>query len=205
MIKWFYGGNSAREVSSMFGVKYPNRPIPASTTVNRIIRKLETAGTLLNNCKCNKDDRNLRQNEENENTFNVLATVAKNPNASIRQIAKNIGLHHSRVLRILKKHKYHSYKYHFHQELRENDFVKRNTFCFQMMEKCNENREILKNILFTDECTFTLHNEPNVQNCRVWSTENPNIIVETRTQYPQKVNVWTGIIGHHIIGPFFFK
>ena len=58
-----------------------------------------------------------------------------------------------------------------------------------MMEKCNEDREILKNISFTDECTFTLYNEPNVQNCKVWSTENPNIIVETRTQYPQKVNV----------------
>lgn len=46
-----------------------------------------------------------------------------------------------------------------------------------------------KNICVTDECTFTLQNEPKIQNCRYWN--------------PQKVNVWTGIFGQHIIGPLF--
>lgn len=71
------------------------------------------------------------------------------------------------------------------------------------MERANEDREFLKNIVFTDECTFTLNNEPNRQNCRIWDTKNPHAFLETRTQYPQKLNVWVGILGAHIIGPFF--
>lgn len=201
MIRWFYGGNSARQVCALFSVKYPNRPIPSSTTVDRIVHKLERTGTLLNDCKCNSNRvPNLLQNE---NTFNVLASVVLNPNISLRQIAENTGVHYSRAQRILKKSKFRSYKYQCHQELQEGDLERRSTFCFEMMERCNDDRELLNNVLFTDESTFTLHNEPNVQNCRIWATENPHKVLQTRTQYPRKVNVWVGILGPHIVGPFF--
>ena len=203
MVKWFYMGNSSREVSALFGVKYPNRPIPNSVTIARIIQKFEAKGTVLNNCKCNDNVRNLQENEENDNAFYVLASVAENPNISLRQIAKNVNLHHSRVLRILKKHKFRSYKYQLHQELRDTE--RRSAFCFQMMEKCNEDRAFVKNIIFMDEATFTQNNEPNLQNCRIWARENPRNVLHTRTQYPQKINVWVGLLGHHIIGPFFLQ
>ena len=35
MIKWYYQGN----VSDMFAALYPNRPIPAKSTVERTIKK----------------------------------------------------------------------------------------------------------------------------------------------------------------------
>lgn len=53
-----------------------------------------------------------------------------------------------------------------------------------------------------DECTFTLNNEPNRQNDRYWYDENPRINLATRTQYPQKINIWAGIFNDSIIGPF---
>ena len=71
--------------------------------------------------------------------------------------------------------------------------------------KCNEDRAFVKNIIFTDEATLTLNNEPNLQNCRIWARENPRNVLHTRTQYPQKINVWVGLLGHHIIGPFFLQ
>ncbi|KAJ8937585.1 hypothetical protein NQ318_017654 [Aromia moschata] len=49
----------------------------------------------------------------------------------------------------------------------------------------------------------TLHGFVNRQNCRYFSTENPHWMRELHTQNPEKVNVWAGIIGENIIGPFF--
>lgn len=74
-----------------------------------------------------------------------------------------------------------------------------------MMERANENRDFLAHICFSDESTFTLNNEPNSQNTRIWANENPRFRIPTRTQYPQKINVWCGIFGGHIIGPFFIQ
>lgn len=201
MVKWFYGGNSSRQVSDMFSVKYPERTIPNHTTINRIVEKFETAGTLIEHCKCNNEI--ARPAQEDETVFNVLASVTENPRLSLRQIAENLGVHHTTVLRILKRNQFRSYKFQRHQELVEGDMMTRNEFCNIIMEKANEDRNFLKDICFTDECTFTLHNEPNVQNNRMWYKENPRKLITTKTQYPVKVNVWAGIQGPHIIGPFF--
>lgn len=39
----------------------------------------------------------------------------------------------------------------------------------------------------------------------VWSRNNPHKHYSYRTQYPQKLNVWSGILGDNIIGPFFIE
>ncbi|KAJ8941050.1 hypothetical protein NQ318_015527 [Aromia moschata] len=36
-----------------------------------------------------------------------------------------------------------------------------------------------------------------------WSRENPHWMRELHTQNSEKVNIWAGIIGENIIGPFF--
>lgn len=61
----------------------------------------------------------------------------------------------------------------------------------------------LQNICFSDEATFNLRGEVNKHNCRYWSTENPNLMREEHCQYPEKLNVWLGIYGDHVIGPIF--
>ncbi|KAF2882442.1 hypothetical protein ILUMI_23724 [Ignelater luminosus] len=92
-----------------------------------------------------------------------------------------------------------------HQEVYEANEEKRAFFCEAMMERANEDRDFLSSICFTDECTFTLNNEPNCQDCRFWCQENPNLNVQSRTQYPQKINVWAGMFKNHIIGPFIIE
>jgi hypothetical protein len=202
MIKWFYAGNSLSNVSNMFSVYFPDRPIPTKSGIQKVITKFEAKGTVINNCKCTAQ--NDERVEENYNKdLNILLQVEENKNISTRSLGQSVEKHHTTVLRTLKKHKYHSYKYQNHQELLEGDEERRSLFCFEMMERANNDRYFLQNICFTDECTFTLNNEPNIQNYRYWSTQNEHRLACTRTQYPQKVNVWAGIFGHRIIGPFF--
>ncbi|KAF2890008.1 hypothetical protein ILUMI_16165 [Ignelater luminosus] len=38
-----------------------------------------------------------------------------------------------------------------------------------------------------------------------WDTDKPNWAVKAHTQYPQKLNVWAGIIGGRILGPYLFE
>ncbi|KAJ8935370.1 hypothetical protein NQ318_006186 [Aromia moschata] len=52
--------------------------------------------------------------------------------------------------------------------------------------------------------TFVLNGTVNKHNCRYWNTENSLWMMEANTQYPEKVNVWAGIINSQIIGPYFF-
>ena len=49
------------------------------------------------------------------------------------------------------------------------------------------------NTVFSDEATFTLKGEVNRQKFRYWSDTNPDSMLESHTQYPQKINVWAGI------------
>ncbi|KAJ8952018.1 hypothetical protein NQ318_023459 [Aromia moschata] len=70
---------------------------------------------------------------------------------------------------------------------------------------CNANLMFLRNLICSDESTFTLNRTVNRQNCRYWADVNPHWVMEARIQYPQKVNVWAGIVGNRVVGPYFFE
>jgi hypothetical protein len=59
------------------------------------------------------------------------------------------------------------------------------------MENANNDRTFMSRILFSDECTFSLHGEPNSnkQNYRYWSIENQHLVLQTHSQYRNSVNV----------------
>ena len=59
------------------------------------------------------------------------------------------------------------------------------------------------NIAFSDEATFQLDGTLNRHNCRYWADANPHWVREDKSQYPQKLNVWAGILNNRVIGPFF--
>jgi len=72
-----------------------------------------------------------------------------------------------------------------------------------MMQKIDDQPEFHNKIVFSDEATFMLDGLVNRHNSRYWSDSNPHWMRESKSQYPQKLNVWTGIVGEHIIRPFF--
>ncbi|EFN76547.1 hypothetical protein EAI_03325, partial [Harpegnathos saltator] len=105
------------------------------------------------------------------------------------------------VCNILKRHKFHPYKMQYVQELVNADFHWRMEFCEVIQARGNG---FVNNIVFTDEAAFELYGNVNHQNLRYWSSENPYWMRDNKSQYRKKVNVWAGIIGDHLIGPFFF-
>jgi len=67
-----------------------------------------------------------------------------------------------------------------------------------------ENPNFLNNILWTDEATFNSDGGVNRNNMHYWSETNPRWMREIQHQGRWSINVWCGVIGSQIIGPFFF-
>ncbi|KAJ8952995.1 hypothetical protein NQ318_015355, partial [Aromia moschata] len=96
------------------------------------------------------------------------------------------------VRNILRRNGYKCYKVQETQELFPEDYNRRLEFCESMREKA-------------DSYEHFLNNHHNHQITRYWSTENKHLSIPVRTQYPEKVNVWAGILGDSILGPFFIN
>lgn len=202
IIKWYYGGRSIRAVKEIFQTTFPNRPSPALDTISRIIKNFEKHG-------CVSPGRHKRESVPEYNNDNemreimVLATVNENPTFSAIAIAEAVDSSDRTVRRILKKNGYRSYKVRKTHEIFPEDNIRRMTFCESVMEKANRDENFIKNIVFTDESSFALHGRHNPSIVRYWSRENLHRSFALRTQYPQKLNVWGGMLGDHMIGPFF--
>lgn len=96
-----------------------------------------------------------------------------------------------------------AYKIQLHQQLLEEDYYARLTFCHQFNEKLCNDDAFVSNLLFSDEATFHISGKVNRHNCRIWGTENPNETVEHERD-SLKVNVWCALGINRIIGPYFF-
>lgn len=202
MVGWHYAAHSLQQICDLFSVKYQDRPIPSKSTVQRIIKKFTETGSVQN-----KENRAFPTRETSENMkVAICASIEANENQSIRDIAKSLDMPFTTVHKVLKQNGYKSFKVAKHQELPQyTDKFRRMEFCEQVMEAANNGNNFIGNILFSDESTFPLRGKHNSGVVRYWSKENKFKSIATRTQYPQSLNVWAGILGTHIIGPFFIN
>ena len=63
--------------------------------------------------------------------------------------------------------------------------------------------EFHRKIIMSGKAHFHLGGHVNKQNCRIWGSENPKMIIEMPL-YPQRVTVWCGFWTGGIIEPYFF-
>ena len=63
---------------------------------------------------------------------------------------------------------------------------------------------LLKQFVKLIEAHFHLGGFVNKQNCRIWCSKNPKMIIE-KPLYSQPVTVWCGFWAGRIIGPYFFE
>lgn len=136
--------------------------------------------------------------------WKVLAYVGLNPKVSVRHVAMEVGISHTAVQKILKKNKMHPYRPDFVQNLRPDDADRRLTFVAWLMSELDDNPAIINSILWSDESKFTNNGVLNKQNNRYWATENPYWTYETNNQTVWGTNVWCGLLGNKLLGPYFY-
>src|SRR5215469_2116761 len=64
--------------------------------------------------------------------------------------------------------------------------------------------ELISVILFSDKASFTRDGVNNLRNVHTWSNDNPHETSVTKFQRRFSVNVWCGLLGNKLIGPFVF-
>lgn len=189
------------EVSNLFNDVYPDRPpINKSVVRHTVIRFLET-GSVKNRERSGRP----KSATTEEKSIDSLLCVVENPHISLRKAAQYVGISTSSAHRIFHANKYHPFKIQLHQELNEDDPDRRLQYCETMMEKCLQDGNFPKRIVFSDEASFLLNGSVNRHNFRYWAQENPRWMTEAHTQHPEKVNVWAGLIGTRVVGPFFIE
>jgi len=64
--------------------------------------------------------------------------------------------------------------------------------------------ELLSVILFSDEASFTRDGVNNLRNVHTWSHDNSHETSVSNFKRRFTVNVWCGVLGNKLIGPFVF-
>lgn len=193
---------STREAAEIFNGRHPGRNV-CFTAVAKVLKKFKNTGSVENRYIKTPHTRPVTSKEEN--VYNVVLNVTETPRVSTRVISDNTEVTKTSVRRILKKNNFRPYKPKFVQVLRDRDYDARFDFCAWYQGMLEENRNFSRNVLFSDEATFSSNGVVSSQNCRWWADHNPNFIIEAKDQYSFKVNVWCGILNDRLVGPFFFR
>ena len=195
-----YGSENrcARRTARAFNDKYPGKNVSHRYVIDLVQKFLDTGSV------CNQKIQQPRVLDEGSQV-EIIGHFAMDPNTSVRKVARKTNISTGSVHKALKLNKFFPYKIQMFQQLCEDDCDRRIQFCEEMSQKITEDPNLLKNICFSDESTFFLNGFVNKHNCRYWDNTNPFVFREDHTQFPEKVNVWAGILGDEIIGPVFIE
>lgn len=184
-----------------YALRYPDRTHFSRRVFRRLSRRLRETGNVHSMTAPTRQ----RPSRNEDNIINVLALIEADPQLSTRQVSLQLGLSKTSIHRILKDNRLHPYHLSLHQALSDNDFEQRLNYCHWIRGMCNEDPEYLYRILWTDEATFTNTGEINLHNMHYWSSDNPRWMRQVDHQHRWSINVWCGILGDKIIGPFIFN
>ena len=125
--------------------------------------------------------------------------VQRSPRLSTRRMASRIAVSRMQVWRTLHEEEvqpYHDQRVH----LEPGDHAQHMDLCHWI----KAHPEMLSVNLFSDEASFTRDSVNNLRNVHTWSHDNPHETSVTNFQRRFTVNVWCGVLGNQLIGPFVF-
>lgn len=193
LVLGFCEGNFRRSVEE-YQLRFPNRIVPNRQTFANVERRLRETGTF--KTRNNRTGRpNLITPQEEED---ILDTIEEEPEISTRRLSRQIGISKSSINRITRRQQLHPYHIQGVQELLPPDLDARVIFCHFIL---NRGIDFHKKIIFTDEACFTRRGVTNIHNNHVYSNANPHAIASRHFQHEFRINVWAGIVDHHLIGP----
>lgn len=190
-------GNS-RGAVRLYNERYPNRRQPNCRTFVSVSQRLLENGSVIpkKTSGRNRTDRVLAVEDD------ILDIVAQNPTVSVRSIARQVNVGRTSVHRTLKEQLLHPYHIQRVQDLHQGDFARRLQFCTWFQNKTTRNPLFASEILCTDEASFTRQGVLNFHNCHIWDDHHPHATRRTNFQQKFSINMWAGIIGHTLIGPY---
>ena len=174
---------------------------PTAQAIGKIVAKFEKTGSVTDATT----PAHHRKARSMENIAAVSASVEEDPNLSIPRRSQQLGLSYGSLWRILHLDLHlHPYKVQLTQQLKPADHSLRRRYAEWVLEQQAVNDDFSNQIFFSDEAHFSLGGYVNKQNCRIWGSENPEIIVE-KPLHPPKVTVWCALWSGGVIGPYFFE
>lgn len=174
---------------------------PVLSTISGLITKFEQTGSVADIVR----PTHHRRVRSVENIAAVAESVEEDPNLSISRRSQQLGISATSLWRILHLDLHlHPYKVQLVQKLERGDHEMRRVYADWVLEKQAENPDFSNQIFFTDEAHFHLGGYVNSQNCRIWGSENPQVVVE-RPLHPPRVTVWCALWSGGVIGPYFFE
>lgn len=135
----------------------------------------------------------------------ILDYFSRQPRASTRDAKRHFHIAHTTVWRLLRDERMHPFHYQRVQDIALTDYHGRVTFCEWMQANLHQN------ILWTDEALFTRVGLFNVHNEHWWdirsesAAENPHKTKKDSFQIRFSLNVWAGILGNTVLGPYFIE
>lgn len=158
-----YRGNSAKETARIFNERNPDRlNLLNERTVRKLAQKYLQTGSLQN---VPTPTRNCISTSEGSQNL-VQRHFEENPHSTLRQASVQLKMCVNTVHKILKKKKFHPYKYQRVHRIFPQDPENRINFANEFIERFENDPGIMRRILFSDESIFLLRGVPNKQNYR---------------------------------------
>lgn len=183
----------------MYREQFPRRRCPSSKLFIKIDRRLRETGSFNTASIDAGKPRHVRTPAMEEDVLNIFKD---NPSTSTRAAASEVGVSHQSVWRVLRAENMHPFHVQRVQLLSVTDCAQRTEFVRWLLNVTENNPQFLENILFTDEATFTREGVVNTHNMHTWSYTNPHTVFPSNAQQKFSVNIWAGVLGDYLIGPY---
>lgn len=140
---------------------------------------------------------------QEEQRARVLRRFYDDPSTSTRRVAAQEGtMSRSSVHRIARNDGLYPFHRQKVQKLMPDDPAHRMNFAQWVINQVEIDPELPFLIMQSDEAKFTRSGIFNQHNVHNWSHENPHNIVIQGHQERFSVNVWVGMVGGYVVGPY---
>ena len=180
----------------LYAERFPDRRHPTQVTIKHVVDRAERG-----NLKRIRKKTGAGEVE----TVVTVAAIQMDPHTSTRKIQYQHGVPKSTANRILRNYKLHPYHITLTQALKNEDFIRRVRFCNWAENQIIRDPLFFHHMLFSDEATFSKSGGVNRHNCHYYSEGNPHLQRNEELQWQWSINVWAGIVGDYVIGPYFFQ
>ncbi|GFW36497.1 DUF4817 domain-containing protein [Trichonephila clavipes] len=190
---------NGREALRMYRAKYPGRQLPSRSFFATLHQRLcETSSFNVHKLDTGRQRTTRTVDAEDR----VLQELERNPSTSTRVVSRETHIPQATIWRIVHDEGLHPYHLQRVQALELGDYNKRRDFARWFLHESNADRNFAASVLFTDEATFSLEGVMNFHNLHTWADENPHAIRPHGAQRKCSINVWAGIVGDCLLGPY---